>query len=299
MSPADNIDVMVRLATFKWLDENVDRFDGVFPREVLAKGFIFKETRVPLVGPQGIFKPAILPEIPLSITTTPNSPYRDSSDEMGLSYSYTGTDPDHWQNVGLRKAMQEQIPLVYFKAEIAGRYAAEYPAYIVGDDPDQLMFEVVFGDVKSLYAGKSAAEDKDVRAYITRETKVRLHQKSFPEMVLHAYVERCACCRLHHRRLLDAAHIIGDKEPAGLPVVSNGLALCKLHHAAFDGNFFGIRPDYVIEVRKDVREEKDGPMLLHGLQGLHETKIIVPRSENQAPNHELLEMRFERFRQAG
>ena len=299
MSSQPEIDLQVRLATFKWLDENVDRFDGVFPREVLAKGFIFKDTRVPLVGPQGIFKPAILPEIPLSITTTPNSPYRDSSDEMGLSYSYTGTDPNHWQNVGLRKAMEQQIPLVYFKAEIAGRYAAEYPAYIVADNPSELMFEVVFGDPKALYAGKSAAEDKIVRAYITRETKVRLHQKGFREAVLHAYDERCACCRLHLRKLLDAAHIIGDKEPEGLPVVSNGLALCKLHHAAFDGDFFGIRPDLVIEVKKKVREEKDGPMLLHGLQGLHQTKIIVPKSKKLAPDPDLLEMRFERFRQAG
>ncbi|HJZ12396.1 MAG TPA: HNH endonuclease, partial [Acidobacteriota bacterium] len=100
-------------------------------------------------------------------------------------------------------------------------------------------------------------------------------------------------------KLLDAAHIIGDKEPEGLPVVSNGLALCKLHHAAFDGDFFGIRPDLVIEVKKKVREEKDGPMLLHGLQGLHQTKIIVPKSKKLAPDPDLLEMRFERFRQAG
>jgi hypothetical protein len=34
--------------------------------------------------------------------------------------------------------------------------------------------------------------------------------------------------------LLDAAHILPDGHPKGEPVVPNGLALCKLHHAAFD-----------------------------------------------------------------
>ena len=292
------LDLQVRLATFKWLDENSDRFDDVFPRDVLAKGFVFNGTRVPLLGPQGIFKPAIIPEIPLTIVTTTNSPYRDSEDDQQLLYSYTGTDPNHWQNVGLRKAMELQVALVYFKALLPGRYAASYPAYIVGDDPGNLMFTVLFGDVKSLYKGK-IAEEEILRAYITKETKVRLHQKEFREVVLEAYDERCACCRLGRRKLLDAAHIIADKDPKGIPVVKNGIALCKLHHAAFDSYIFGIRPDYQIEVREDVLKEKDGPMLIHGLQGLHENKIVVPKKKEWRPGQDYLEERFEMFRKAG
>jgi hypothetical protein len=45
--------------------------DEVLPREVLAKGFEFEGQRVPLIAPQGIFKPAVLAEVPLSITTVP------------------------------------------------------------------------------------------------------------------------------------------------------------------------------------------------------------------------------------
>jgi len=41
--------------------------------------------------------------------------------------------------------------------------------------------------------------------------------------------------------------------------VPNGLALCKIHHAAFDMNILGIRPDHVVEIRTDVLEERDGP----------------------------------------
>ena len=63
-----------------------------------------------------------------------------------------------------------------------------------------------------------------------------------------------------HRLLLDAAHIVPDGEPCGDPRVPNGLALCKLHHAAFDRLFVGVRPDGVIEVRRDILEiaVKDG-----------------------------------------
>lgn len=40
-----------------------------------------------------------------------------------------------------------------------------------------------------------------------------------------------------------AAHIIPDREEGGEPPVTNGLALCKLHHTAFDAFFLSIRPD--------------------------------------------------------
>ena len=44
---------------------------------------------------------------------------------------------------------------------------------------------------------------------------------------------------------------------------------------------------------------RDGPMLMHGLQGLHHKKIILPRPTEQRPNPNLLEKRYERFRAVG
>ncbi|WP_419664171.1 HNH endonuclease [Desulfosarcina variabilis] len=96
--------------------------------------------------------------------------------------------------------------------------------------------------------------------------------------------------------MLDAAHIIPDNEKDGLPVVKNGLCLCKLHHAAFDRSIIGIRPDYIIEVREDVRDETDGPMLKHGLQGMHNQQIIIPKTKSLRPSPDLLERRWERFK---
>ena len=87
--------------------------------------------------------------------------------------------------------------------------------------------------------------------------------------MLRAYRDECTLCRLRHRDLLDAAHIVPDADPEGEPTVKNGLALCKIHHAAFDRLIIGIRPDYVVEVQRNVLEQIDGPMLKHRFQGLH------------------------------
>ena len=51
---------------------------------------------------------------------------------------------------------------------------------------------------------------------------------------------------------VEAAHILPDTHPRGEAVVPSGLALCKLHHAAFDANILGIRPDYTVDLRLDV-----------------------------------------------
>jgi putative restriction endonuclease len=225
-----------------------------------------------------------------------------------MHYRYRGTNPNHPENVGLRKAMVRGTPLIYFHAILPGRYIAVWPVFIVGDDPGGLVFSVAVDDQAYLKAYARAAsdgfrigepEDEGRRRYVTTIVVQRLHQRGFRERVLEAYSRQCSLCRLRHVELLDAAHIIPDGDPGGEPVVENGIALCKLHHAAFDGFFLGIRPDYVVEVRKDILNEHDGPMLLHGLQGLHGTKILLPRSARQRPDRHRLEERFERFLTTG
>ncbi|HEV8609903.1 MAG TPA: HNH endonuclease [Thermoanaerobaculia bacterium] len=121
---------------------------------------------------------------------------------------------------------------------------------------------------------------------------------AFRQRVLRAYRERCAVCRLTHRELLDAAHILPDEHPKGEPIVSNGLALCKLHHAAFDSYILGVRPDLTVEIRLDVLHEGDGPMLRHGLQGFQGSRIIVPSSMMQRPKSDFLAERYDLFKKA-
>jgi putative restriction endonuclease len=298
-------DLRVRLAAFAWLRAEVDIHGDVLPRDLLAKGFQFDGVRVPLIGPQGIFKPAVITDVPLSITTTPHGPYPDKFETGKLRYAYRGTDPAHRDNRGLRMAMQQQIPLVYFYGLEPGQYLAVWPVYIVGDHPGQLYFDVQVDEERQVapasdLASSVAEERSEIRReYITATVRRRLHQEAFRARVLQAYRTRCALCRLRHQELLDAAHITEDALPEGDPVVSNGLALCKLHHAAFDRHFLTVRSDYRIEVRQAILEETDGPMLLHGLKAMHNQPILLPHSEALRPDRERLEKRYEAFLHAG
>lgn len=230
----------------------------------------------------------------------PSGPYADTFAAGLLRYAYRGTDPEHPDNRGLRTAMARRLPLVYFFGLVPGRYLAVRPVFIVGDSREELFFDVAVDDAHvSLMpsVGDAVAEDRTAirREYVTAVVRRRLHQQAFRMRVIEAYREQCSFCRLRHVELLDAAHITGDALPEGEPVVSNGLSLCKLHHAAFDQYFLTVRPDYVIEVRQSVLEEEDGPMLRHGLQGMHLQRITLPRSSVLQPDRLRLEERYEAF----
>lgn len=301
-------DALIRSSAFAWLSEQVARFGDVLPRRILAEGFVRDDVRIPLLGPQGIFKPKVLQKAPLSITTTPTGPYDDAFGPDGLlQYRYRGTDRAHADNQGLRHALENCLPLIYFYGLVPGKYLAMWPVYVVGDNPGRLVFSIAADDTAHLELSsdnsKSISNLRDDsetarRSYITAAVRVRLHQRAFRERVLDAYQRQCAFCRLRHDELLDAAHIIPDTEPGGEPVISNGLSLCALHHAAFDRYFIGVRPDFVIEIRKDLMQERDGPTLLHAIQGLNQSRILLPRKHAHQPAKESLEIRYERFRKA-
>lgn len=302
-------DAQVRIAAFKFLEEHrqLAGEEGVLPRKLLVEGFVYEGQRVRLMGPQGIFKPRVLHDIPLSITTVAvvegeTRPYDDAFGEDGLlRYRYRGTDPRHHENVGLRLALQRRVPLIYFHGVVPGQYVAEWPVYVVGDDPVSLTFTVSVDDRRFASlgsAGQIDLEETEIRRrYATRLFQQRLHQREFRERVVRAYQYHCAVCRLRRDELLDAAHIVPDADPRGVPSVANGLALCTLHHAAFDRHVIGIRPDYIVEVRQDVLDQEDGPMLIHGLQGFHGARLLVPGRSTAQPDRRLLEERYGRFRQ--
>jgi putative restriction endonuclease len=140
-----------------------------------------------------------------------------------------------------------------------------------------------------------ALDDPDlVRAYAERVVQVRLHQPLFRQRVLVAYANQCSICRLRHTRLLDAAHVLPDSE-GGPPVVTNGIAMCKIHHAAYDVDIFGISPDYKVGVRPDVLQEADGPTLRYTLQEINGSAIQLPAKHSARPDRELLNHRWQKF----
>lgn len=288
-------------AAMAWLDRLVAGGIEVVRYDDIAS-FTFEGRRIPLMDPQrGIRKPAGL-DAALSIRTSytrPGQPppYEDAEGPDGLlRYKYRGQDVDHPENVALRKAFEAQLPLVWFVATEPGAYVPIYPIWIVGDEPSGLQFVVAF-DEGQRYAPIGAVGDEQ-RRYVERVTHQRLHQRVFRIRVIDAYATSCAICRLRYRSLLDAAHILPDGHPRGNPVVPNGLALCKIHHAAYDANYLGVRPDFVVEVRRDVRDAADGPMLLHGLQEMAGVSLTLPKTRSARPDPTRLEERYELFRRA-
>ena len=128
----------------------------------------------------------------------------------------------------------------------------------------------------------AVALDPATRHHYLALVQKRTGQACFRESVLDAYASRCTLCRLRHRELLDAAHIISYAE-GGTHRVTNGMSMCEIQHAAYDADMFGVRPDGVAMVRGDVLEEKDGPMLRYGLQELQGRRLLLPRVPEKRP----------------
>jgi putative restriction endonuclease len=297
------LDDELRAVVFAHVDRLRSKHAGRIPSIELNAGIEFRGVRVPIWNYQkGIFKPAALGRegAALTIQTSVESPYEDSHDpDSGhIIYKYRGGDPDQADNLALRRAMDRQRPLLYLVAIDPGVYDAILPTYVIGDDQARLQFTLVVDQASALSGDMSAPITIARREYATRAVMQRLHQQHFRRVVLRAYGERCAICRLGHVTLLDAAHILVDSHPLGAPIVPNGLGLCKIHHSAFDANILGIDPDARVHIRASILEEIDGPMLKHGLQETHGSRLVLPRNAGDRPKREFLEERFAEFRAA-
>ena len=141
------------------------------------------------------------------------------------------------------------------------------------------MFAFGVIDREALAPPESALE----RRYALRSVKQRLHQASFREAIISAYNGRCALSRIPEPLLLDAAHIVPDKdERLGQPVIPNGIPLSKIHHAAFDAHLIGIDPDYCLHVSDRLLSQSDGPML-EALKRLNGGTIHLPSRIKDRP----------------
>lgn len=285
----------LRLDIFAWLEEKLAERPWL-TRDELLNGYSWRGERIPLISTQkGIWNPQILDET-LSVLTSVNSPYKDSwNDQNGnLIYSYERSETGAGSNTKLRRAFETQRPIIYFEAIEAGKYVARYPVYVVGDDPGSQSFVMNLAGIAQLPSPEIEMNEIQ-REWQERQVLQRVHQPKFRAQVIRAYDEQCAICNLKHVELLDAAHIVSDRHEKGIAAIVNGLALCKIHHTAYDKNILGITPDYQVLISARVLNEVDGPMLKYGIQAMHERPLTLPTQENLRPSRELLDMRFGEF----
>lgn len=294
----------VRREAMAWLTTRTnDGAESIYSHDLLD--FKFQGEPFRLMDAQaGIRKPRGW-SAALSIRTvyTPEGREKPYDDRIGADgffhYKWRGEDPDQADNRSLRAAMKEQVPLIWFFGIGTAIYKPVYPIYLLAEEAESHQFVVGTDLAQSLSSPKSILEE-NIKRYVAREIRQRLHQPVFRATVLRAYQTRCAVCALGHSELLDAAHIVPDRLDEGIASVRNGLAMCKIHHAAFDTGILGIRPDHVVQIRRDLLDEIDGPMLKYGLQESHGERLrVLPRARSERPDRELLEYSYERFLAVG
>lgn len=299
-------DAQLRAAAFQHVQRLQETHDAL-SSEQLSAGFIYQGARYPLVNPQrGIFKPKEMRYL-LSIRTVyPRKHakiwYDDQRDVHrqifegvdSVDYAFMGTDPDAADNRWLRDAFTDRVPVIYFLGISPGRYQAIVPAFVAGWDARALKAQVAMG----LPGENRLSQDAAERRYALCVVKQRLHQASFRDAVIAAYRGRCALSGLPEPMLLDAAHIIADgDERLGQPVVTNGIPLSKIHHAAFDAHLIGIDPDFKVHVADRLLSQNDGPML-EALKRLNGTDLHLPGRAMDYPDRHRLAQRFEVFSKA-
>jgi putative restriction endonuclease len=300
-------DQLLRVAAFETVRRLADIRD--LASADLKRGFEFQGERIPLINPQrGIFKPRQMRFL-LSIRTVfarsgAKVWYDDQRDvhrqiyegDEAVDYAFMGRDADAADNRWLREAMENRTPIIYFLGIAPGVYQAFVPTFIIGWDAKVLKARIAFG---------MPAQDEPVlpetaadRRYALRDVKHRLHQASFREAVIAAYNGRCALSGLPEPLLLDAAHIMADRDELyGQPIVANGIPLSKIHHAAFDSHLIGIDPDFRIHVSERLLSRHDGP-LLENLKQLDQGMLYLPARSKDRPDRDRLAIRYEMFKLA-
>jgi len=311
VSPHDP-DHALRLAAIEYVRALDARFRQLVPVTALRAGFPFEGRKLSYGSfYSGIYRPRYLsgPAALCVVTAAPKSgkprPYDDDIDPDAGAFTYHYRDAKkptavaraaaERDNAALRAAHEAQVPLIWFVGQFPGMYTPLAPVFVSRDDPAARVVELQAGLPVADLIPDGEPASPEVRRYATREARVRLHQPRFRETVMRAYAGRCAICRLREADLLQAAHILGDTHALGQPVVINGIALCAIHHLAYDRNLLGIDPDGVVHIAHRLLDEVDGPMLRAGLQERHGEAILLPRRRSERPDPARLEIRFGEF----
>lgn len=285
--------IHLRLQAFAWLELRMDE-QGWIRKNDLLNSFVFRGERFPLIATQqGIHNPKELSET-LAVVSMHNGPYDDQIDNGLVKYKFAPGPLESGYNKKLHEAYKRSSPIIFYQEVKPGIFVSFPHTFITGINTVDREF-LLNTDTSDIPTDVNMGTEDLQKQYVTRETRQRMHQPKFRAKVVLAYMTQCAICRLQIPSLLDAAHIIPDSDARGTADVNNGLALCKIHHAAYDRDLLGITPDSVVKIRPSLLGVIDGPMLKHGLQELNGTVLALPTLDAEKPKQEFLEWRYEGF----
>jgi putative restriction endonuclease len=195
-----------------------------------------------------------------------------------FDYSY------HAAAHGKSPSLQTDLPAL----ESAGRdglgvYAKKTGELSIAVRPDMLAFYVEQMDVlhgsgkdpaqlevlRRMASSPLEVEPSDVpktRRKVMVTTLRLLRDHRFSQNVLDAYGHKCAFCAVQ-LRLIDAAHILPVAHPDSHDLVPNGVALCALHHRAYDAALITFDETFVIRLSQS---------RIAGLRGDNRTGGLAP-----------------------
>lgn len=144
-------------------------------------------------------------------------------------------------------------------------------------------------DVASLERASTAPPREEMQTQAAgRETLLRMvAQKSrsadFVTRVLTAYDQTCAICDVQ-LGLVDAAHIVPVAVDGSTDETANGMALCALHHRAYDSSLVGVSPAYDVLINESRVEALHALSRAGGLERFQRGLRTVLRAPVEVPD---------------
>lgn len=131
--------------------------------------------------------------------------------------------------------------------------------------------------------------DQD-RREVVATIKRKYRQHDFRNRVLTAYSHRCAMCGVQ-LRLVEAAHILPVAHETSNDSTPNGVALCTLHHKAFDNNLVSFNEEYEVELSVKMVKNLTTGNLIEGLPDFRRNlrpALILPADRRDYPKPEYI-----------
>jgi putative restriction endonuclease len=128
------------------------------------------------------------------------------------------------------------------------------------------------------------------RRRVVRSIAIKVRASDFRRRVLSVYDHHCGMCDLQ-LDLTEAAHIIPVKSEESNDLTSNGIALCHLHHEAYDRALVGIDETYRVITNADSIDRLEQKRRIDGLDGFLDglkPTIRLPRLLDNRPRPEYL-----------
>lgn len=147
-------------------------------------------------------------------------------------------------------------------------------------------------------AAVTTQEEEARRERVRREVEMPVRDRRFAVAVLRAYEYRCAVCGVQFE-LIEAARIDPVSNGTSTDDVNNGIALCALHHMAYDDGLLLIEPNGIVHVddsRADVLAKKMRDGGLAEFKASLQSVATFPKKDTLRPHIRRFEARREYYR---